>query len=1035
MDNFSFSLPVLLLFVSTLVSISLGVFIFTRRRAPGSVALGVLALLIAEWSLTYGLEIAIPGLAAKIFWAQWQYIGIAFIPFAWLLFAVFYTRQDNLNRRLAFVHLLGILPLITVAMVFTNETHGLIWSRTFLNTIGELSVLGNEHGAWFWVHFAVSYVFLLVGAVILLRGLRRMQGLYRAQIWALFFGVALPWVGNIVYFVTPIAIDPTPFAFTITIALLAWAIFGYRLTDIAPIARDLVVEGLREGLIVLDMQGRIVDVNTAAARFIGLPPTQIIGRPSAEILQPWQGTMERFRGVLEAQEIVEIGRGEAVRQMEVRIAPLYDNRRNLAGRLITFLEIRERSYRAPSAGDEPLTQPLPQQSVAKPAPEMTAQPWSLVQKIGTFFNPPLLKLSTDNQSADETAWQQTIERIFVVTLRVLLSLATPLWLVTVNYFLARNLPLWLVLGSVLTLLWGLSLSRNIAYGVRVGIFLSVFYLVGLVLVLSYGYSPESFATLLFFIALSGMFLKNRGRAIAFSIAALTVALIGWLIIAGAYLPFAVSLPRLRPSSMETFLASLLSYFVLSGSMILIVSVVFRNLTLAIQQETQTRNLLQQERDLLEKRVRERTADLREARDLALQSRDELRKYYQAIEQSGNSIVITDVQGNIQYVNPFFEKITGYTLNEVLGKNPRFLKSGNQPLEFYRFMWKTIANGQVWRGEFLNRRKDGSLYWELATIAPVKDDKGKVTNYVAIKEDITAQKELRETLARQNDYLATLQTITLDLLNRRDQQELLETIMQRGMSLLKAERATIALLEDGQLVYSGVMGEHASQKGQVVPRDSMSLMWQAFETRRPVFVDDFTAKFGPRPTDAGGTPLRAVADFPILSGGKALGVLGLGRESDKPFTSSEIEFGQALAQIAALVLDNITLYQSAVRELDERKRIQASLEVSEQEQRALASVLQTGMRDAPIEDILLSSLEQLLAIEWLGIEAKGGIFLKDPQKDTLHLVVERNLSPQICALCKKVDFGKCLCGRAALTRQLQFSSHVDDLHEINYEGMN
>ena len=137
---------------------------------------------------------------------------------------------------------------------------------------------------------------------------------------------------------------------------------------------------------------------------------------------------------------------------------------------------------------------------------------------------------------------------------------------------------------------------------------------------------------------------------------------------------------------------------------------------------------------------------------------ELRKLTLAIEQSGSIIEITDTAGLIQYVNPRFEKVTGYTTHEVLGKDHSCLHSGEQDADFYQTLWETISNGQIWRGEFRNKRKDGppwngALYWESATIAPVQDAVGKITNYIAVKEDITARKEAEEALRRNAEQLA------------------------------------------------------------------------------------------------------------------------------------------------------------------------------------------------------------------------------------------------------------------------------------------
>ncbi len=115
----------------------------------------------------------------------------------------------------------------------------------------------------------------------------------------------------------------------------------------------------------------------------------------------------------------------------------------------------------------------------------------------------------------------------------------------------------------------------------------------------------------------------------------------------------------------------------------------------------------------------------------------------AIEQSAETVVITDVHGTIQYVNPAFERITGYSRAEALGKKPSVLKSGQHPTSFYEHLWKTILGGEVWHGEVVNRRKDGRLYTEEMNIAPVRNPHGAITHFIATKQDVTARKELEE----------------------------------------------------------------------------------------------------------------------------------------------------------------------------------------------------------------------------------------------------------------------------------------------------
>ncbi|MBI3376548.1 MAG: PAS domain S-box protein [Betaproteobacteria bacterium] len=134
-----------------------------------------------------------------------------------------------------------------------------------------------------------------------------------------------------------------------------------------------------------------------------------------------------------------------------------------------------------------------------------------------------------------------------------------------------------------------------------------------------------------------------------------------------------------------------------------------------------------------------------------QARQALHQLSAAVEQSPISILITDASGRIEYVNPYLEQVTGYSRGEIVGSTPRILSSGDTPAETYRDLWATITSGRTWRGEFRNKRKDGSLFLERASIAPIHDAHGRITHFVAVKEDITEfrrTQEARESLAAQ-----------------------------------------------------------------------------------------------------------------------------------------------------------------------------------------------------------------------------------------------------------------------------------------------
>ena len=153
------------------------------------------------------------------------------------------------------------------------------------------------------------------------------------------------------------------------------------------------------------------------------------------------------------------------------------------------------------------------------------------------------------------------------------------------------------------------------------------------------------------------------------------------------------------------------------------------------------------------------------RDISERKRTEeqIRKFQRAVEQAAHSVIITDRLGTIEYANPAFSRVTGYDLEEVIGQNPRILKSGKHPRSFYQNLWNTILKGNVWHGEFVNRRKDGTLYWERASIAPVKDEQGNITHFVAVKENITKQKEMEEELQRARDEALQASNLKTQLL--------------------------------------------------------------------------------------------------------------------------------------------------------------------------------------------------------------------------------------------------------------------------------
>lgn len=146
----------------------------------------------------------------------------------------------------------------------------------------------------------------------------------------------------------------------------------------------------------------------------------------------------------------------------------------------------------------------------------------------------------------------------------------------------------------------------------------------------------------------------------------------------------------------------------------------------------------------------------------IQVEQDLKKISRAVESSSSVVIISNLEGVIEYVNPKFTEITGYTRNEAVGQTPRILSSGETPDELYADMWKTIVSGNEWKGEFHNRRKDGSYYWARNSISGVRDEEGKMTHYISIQENVTQDYEINEQLSFQASHDALT-----GLVNRRE----------------------------------------------------------------------------------------------------------------------------------------------------------------------------------------------------------------------------------------------------------------------------
>ncbi len=310
-----------------------------HQLKSGGAAFAVMMLGVGLWSFGYGFELASHTLEDALFWAKVEYFGIATVPLAWLVLASQYTGKDKwvTSSNLA---LFAIEPLITIGLVWTSDTHGLIWTHTAFVPRGDAWALEVGHGLWFWVHLSYSYLVLTAGTLLILRMSLQSRKVFGQQAVFLLVGASLPWVGNLAY-VTHLsgAIDPTPFAFAVTGLVFLWAMISVRLLDIVPQAQDIIIDGLLEGVIVTDRKGRIVNINKAANQALRVSETGTIGKACADVVATWPGLAEQWNA--EQETTTELAGSGSLEDhvFELTTNPLRDRLGRLNGHVIVLKDV------------------------------------------------------------------------------------------------------------------------------------------------------------------------------------------------------------------------------------------------------------------------------------------------------------------------------------------------------------------------------------------------------------------------------------------------------------------------------------------------------------------------------------------------------------------------------------------------------------------------------------------------------------------------------------------------------------------------
>ena len=310
---------------------------------------------------------------------------------------------------------------------------------------------------------------------------------------------------------------------------------------------------------------------------------------------------------------------------------------------------------------------------------------------------------------------------------------------------------------------------------------------------------------------------------------------------------------------------------------------------------------------------------------------QLRLQATALEAAANAIVIADDTGDILWVNPAFTKLTGYSFDEVLGKNPNILKSGKNSDAFYKDLWETITAGKVWHGEeLINRRKDGSLYFEQMTIAPVKGDDGKISRYVAIKEDISGRKRMEMQLRRQLQEEELLRKVLALTTSNNDLTDILSEICRELAYYYEVPKSAFALLNaertEAKVITEYCESGYPSSMGVTIPVAGNPATQYLITEKKSLAIEnvqhdpimesahDLMRQLG----------IASMLLIPVMVGDKVMGSIGFDSFETRNFSREDIGVSVKVAAHISHALQRQQAEQALERERDFAHQVMGSM---------------------------------------------------------------------------------------------------------------
>jgi len=318
------------------------VFLLARQRtAPGSSALRGMLLGMFIWGISYTLTWAVVPLEQKILWLKIMYVGVIMVPSLFMIFTLRITHRDGwiTFRNIA---MLSIEPAIVLVIVWFAPQFAFTSIEPAVKD--GYAIMETQRGTWFWINTAYSYMLIALSFGLLAVSYRNANIFFKKQYLMILLGSIVPFAFSAYTQIRNIPfrnLDMAPISFGLSGMVYAYAIFRHQFMDLIPVARSRLIEKMSDGVLVLDAQGRIVDINPAMKNFLDEDPATFLGKNMTETLGIWNENIEHLMNGMETRSELRLP-DKPSRYLDLRVTPLYDDDQRLSGRLIIFRDVTDR---------------------------------------------------------------------------------------------------------------------------------------------------------------------------------------------------------------------------------------------------------------------------------------------------------------------------------------------------------------------------------------------------------------------------------------------------------------------------------------------------------------------------------------------------------------------------------------------------------------------------------------------------------------------------------------------------------------------